>query len=918
MIRRKIKQLAASLLFPLIASGQQPVPTVTLTTSSATLQLPGSVTLKATVAPPQAAGGMPSGSVKFFNAGSNLLGTAVLAAIPSTQNFSAAPIAGSFGVDPVGIFTLNSAATPYSVLGVLDLTTPNPTTGIIYPQLTIYSGKGASLFQTAAVYSLVNSNMTNFSRYDSFGIGDFTHDGVPDVVIHGVSSQTGNPEYYVLPGKSDGTFDTTSTLSSTDTPGLSCFCSFATEAITVDDFDGDGYADIGYTGTSSSNGQSGVALNTGSKAPGTFTTFAAAPALVTTSPNEFFTSVRTTSGHFTSSGRPDLVLTGYSSVNNGFVALYLNQGVTNGTLSFASAAMFSAGYRPMAIATADFRANGTTDVVVANENSDFTTGNIQVLFGDGKGSLTTSSTVALSAIPNTVSVADVNKDGFPDIITTGTDGSVHVLLNDGKGSFATATLIGNNSAESYLTVGDFNGDGLSDLAAVTYFPITDGGTTSTDAEFLNSASSETSFATPAKSLPAGSDNVTATFPADTNFGSSTSTGVPITVTQTLPTLTWAAPGAMEYGVPLGGAQLNATADVPGAIAYAPAAGTVLAPGANSVTATFVPTDTFDYAGATATQSVTVTAPSISGIAPASANLGDADTTVTITGQGLVNGAVAEWSGTALATTWVNLNQLMAVIPASLLTAAGTHAITVVDPKNVAVAGSQTFTIAAGSAVAKATAPATVDAGQNSSITLSVNPYPVAITATLTLSFTPDPPNTAADPTVLFPNNTTTEVIQIPANSTAAIPAIDFSTGSTAGTITLTVQLSAGGANVTPSSLAPVSITVPAGPPSITSASLTRNGTDLTLAIRGLSPTRTMTQATFHFTAAAGKSLKTTDLTVDLTTAFSTWYQSASSVTFGTTFLYTQPFTLSTDASSVGSVTVTLSNGAGSSQPATAQ
>lgn len=914
---RGLRRLLACGLLPLLASGQQPAPTVTLTSNSTTLQLPGSLTLQATVAPANTPSGMPSGSVQFFN-GSNSLGTAVLSAIPSTENFADhAQASTTFGTSPLGIFTLSQSGSAYSVLGVLDEGPTDPTTSSRYPRLTIYSGRGANLFQTSAAYIMSNSGISYPYYNDSFGIGDFNHDGVPDVVIRGGTTQR-VPQYYVLPGKSDGTFDIKSTLISPDSSKISCDCGFPTESIVVDDFDGDGYPDVGYTADGAYNGaQSGVALNVGSGNPGIFKTVVAAPALTPTVMYEYFTSVAAASGHFTSSGYPDLVVAGYSSVSKGYVALYLNQGVSEGTLSFANAALFAAGNKPVAIATADFRANGTTDVLVANANSDGTSGNIQVLIGNGKGTLTTSSTVQLSKVPASVLVADFNKDGFLDIVVIASDGSLFVLLNDGKGKFTTANSIGSNGATSYAAAGDFNGDGLTDIAVLTK-PISSTTSLSSAAEFLNSASAQASLVTPAQSLPAGTDTLTASFPADNNFAAATSTGLAVTVTQTMSTLTWPPPGAMEYGVPLGSAQLNATANFPGMITYTPGAGTVLPPGVTPMKATFVPSDTFDYAGAIATQNIAVTAPSITSIAPTGANLGDANTTITINGQGLVKGAVVEWNGSPLASTWVSLNQLTAVIPAALLTAAGTRTITAVDSNNVAVAGSQIFTIVAGNLVAKATAPATADAGQNSSITLTVSPYPVAITATLTLTFTPDPPNAAIDPTVVFPNNTTTEVIQIPANSAAALPPINFSTGSTAGTITLTVQLSAGGVNVTPSSLAPVSIAVPAAPPSITSVVLSRSGTEMTVAIRGFSPTRTMTQAAFHFTAAAGKNLKTTDLTVDLTTPFSNWYQSTNSASFGTTFLYTQPFTLTTDASSVGGVSVTLTNPQGTSQPGTAQ
>jgi hypothetical protein len=309
---------------------------------------------------------------------------------------------------------------------------------------------------------------------------------------------------------------------------------------------------------------------------------------------------------------------------------------------------------------------------------------------------------------------------------------------------------------------------------------------------------------------------------------------------------------------------------------------------------------------------------LTGISPSNGKLGDAATTITLTGQGLVKGAVVEWNGTALSTTWVNLNQVTAVIPASAFAATGTEIITVVDPNNVAVAGAQTFTITASPATVSASAQTTVEAGQDDSVTLTVSPYPAPITATLTLEFTPTAPNTVVDPAVLFPNNTTTDVIQIPANSTAAIPAIDFAAGSTAGTITVTITLTAGGADITPASLTPVAVVVPAAAPVINSVTLDRSGDTITVAILGLSSTRDMTQATFNFTAAPGASLATNQLTVDLTTAFSGWYQSAPSDAYGTTFLYTQPFTLSSDATDVGSVTVTLTNSQGASQPGNAQ
>jgi hypothetical protein len=516
-----------------------------------------------------------------------------------------------------------------------------------------------------------------------------------------------------------------------------------------------------------------------------------------------------------------------------------------------------------------------------------------------------------------VSVADFNNDGYPDILVTGYDGALFLLLNDKTGHFSVAVPFTSGAGGSLTAIGDFNSDGLADVATITTSGVGES-STSGASEFLNSASSQATLVTAAQTLPAGTDTLTVEFPGDNNFNASTSAGVPLTVTQTASLLTWAQPAAIEYGTPLSATQLDAASSVAGLITYNPPAGTVLPPGITPVIATFVPTDAFDYAGATQSEAIMVNAPTLTGISPSNGKLGDAATTITLTGQGLVKGAVVEWNGTALSTTWVNLNQVTAVIPASAFAATGTEIITVVDPNNVAVAGAQTFTITASPATVSASAQTTVEAGQDDSVTLTVSPYPAPITATLTLEFTPTAPNTVVDPAVLFPNNTTTDVIQIPANSTAAIPAIDFAAGSTAGTITVTITLTAGGADITPASLTPVAVVVPAAAPVINSVTLDRSGDTITVAILGLSSTRDMTQATFNFTAAPGASLATNQLTVDLTTAFSGWYQSAPSDAYGTTFLYTQPFTLSSDATDVGSVTVTLTNSQGASQPGNAQ
>ena len=78
------------------------------------------------------------------------------------------------------------------------------------------------------------------------------------------------------------------------------------------------------------------------------------------------------------------------------------------------------------------------------------------------------------------------------------------------------------------------------------------------------------------------------------------------MTPATPTVTWADPAGIASGTPLSSARLDATANVPGTFADSPAAGTVLGVGNNqALSATFVPTDSTDYRGVSATATINV-------------------------------------------------------------------------------------------------------------------------------------------------------------------------------------------------------------------------------------------------------------------------------------------------------------------------
>jgi hypothetical protein len=189
-------------------------------------------------------------------------------------------------------------------------------------------------------------------------------------------------------------------------------------------------------------------------------------------------------------------------------------------------------------------------------------------------------------------------------------------------------------------------------------------------------------------------------------------------------------------------------------------------------------------------------------------------------------------------------------------------------------------------------------------------YPVPVTVTLTLTFAPA--SGGDDPSVQFATGGRTATVTVPAGQTAGATSVGVQTGTVAGTITIAAQMSAAGVNVTPNPAPNTTIKIGASAPVITSVTAAASSGGFTVTIVGFSNTRDVTQATFTFTAASGVSLQTGTVTVPLTSLFSAYYQSAASAPFGSQFTLTQPFTVSGNQQAVSSLSVTLTNSAGTS------
>jgi len=170
-------------------------------------------------------------------------------------------------------------------------------------------------------------------------------------------------------------------------------------------------------------------------------------------------------------GKPDLVATNLY----GDVSVLLG----NGDGTFQTAVSYgSGGDNNASVAVADVNGDGKADLVVANECADnnCVNGSVGVLLGNGDGTFQTA--VSYGSGGNqalSVAIADINRDGKPDIVVGNycsdtncdTNASVGVLLGNGDGTFRTAVIYpsGANDANS-VAVADVNGDGKPDILVV--------------------------------------------------------------------------------------------------------------------------------------------------------------------------------------------------------------------------------------------------------------------------------------------------------------------------------------------------------------------------------------------------------------------------------------------------------------------
>lgn len=161
-------------------------------------------------------------------------------------------------------------------------------------------------------------------------------------------------------------------------------------------------------------------------------------------------------------GHLDIVTTNY--IGNS-VSVLLGTGL--GT--FGAKSDFATEHFPEDVAVGDFDRDGNLDLATANMGVNHY---VSILRGNGDGTFGPSTNIQISVAggsPYAIAVADLNRDGRPDVVTVNPGTStISVLLGDGAGGFATSVeypVEGNSRA---LTVADLNGDAIPDLVTASH------------------------------------------------------------------------------------------------------------------------------------------------------------------------------------------------------------------------------------------------------------------------------------------------------------------------------------------------------------------------------------------------------------------------------------------------------------------
>ena len=161
-------------------------------------------------------------------------------------------------------------------------------------------------------------------------------------------------------------------------------------------------------------------------------------------------------------GKIDLITANPGDYTYGYTLTVLTN---NGSGGFVLASSPVVGNGPESVVAADVNGDGWVDLICANSGDS----TLSVLTNDGSGSFVTAGTYSVGNYPRSVTAADVNSDGKMDLICANSgDSTLSVLTNDGSGGFVTAGTYYAGTYPMSVTAADVNGDGKVDLICVNH------------------------------------------------------------------------------------------------------------------------------------------------------------------------------------------------------------------------------------------------------------------------------------------------------------------------------------------------------------------------------------------------------------------------------------------------------------------